>query len=106
MFQAFSTTPGHVLVFRLLSVSGTVHVKVRDGIDTVYSPIILDAQINNGASTVRNYVGMVMTTKERMTVEIQNIGYYEPCGSYGTCHTYKVDVKFELLSIIPGKLAL
>ena len=105
MFQAFSTTPGHVLVFRLLSVSGTVHVRVRDGIDTVYSPIILDAQINNGANTVRNYVGMVMTTKERMTVEIQNIGYSHPC-SWTTCHTYKVDVKFELLSIIPGKLAL
>ena len=77
-------------MFRTLSVSGSTHVTIRDGSD-INSPAILVAYI--GVRYNKVPLGTVITTKERITIEIQY-------NSYGT------DVKFELLSVMPGKLVL
>jgi hypothetical protein len=89
--QAFSTTPGQLLVFRVLSTSGYVHVTVRDGSD-INSPAILSADVTNGYQTIKNPIGTVMTTKERITIEPRN--------------NYMADVQFELLSVKPGTCVL
>ena len=93
-FQAFSTTPGQLLVFRVLSMSGSTHVTIRDGSD-INSPAILVADIDFRYNKFSNPLGTVITTKERITIEIRHDG-----NRYGT------DVKFELLSVMPGKLVL
>ena len=65
---------------------------VRDGSD-INSPAILSADINNGYGTVNNPIGTVMTSKERMTIEVRHIYYTS-------------DVQFELLSVMPGTCVL
>ena len=86
--QAFTTTPGQLLVFRVLSSSGYVHLRVRDGCDFI-SPAILSAYINKRYQRRTNPSGTVMTTKECMAIEIRSI--------YNTN-----EVQFELLSVMPG----
>ena len=84
-----------MLAFRILSTFNNHHVTIRDGSD-ISSPVILDSDINVGYREVSNPLGTVVTTQERITVEMrQTSSYY-----------YASDVKFELLSVIPGKVVL
>ena len=64
---------------------------VRDGSD-INSPAILSANVTNGYQTIKNPIGTVMTTKERITIEARN--------------NYEADVQFELLSVKPGTCVL
>ena len=90
-------------MFRVLSTSGNIHVTIRDGSD-IDSPVILNVGVNVEDNTLANPSKTVMTTGERIVIEIRNVGYYYYYSTYDRGTKYNADVKFELLSVTLGKL--
>lgn len=90
-------------MFRVLSTSGNIQVTIRDGSD-IDSPVILNVGVNVGDNTLANPLKTVMTTGERIVIEIRNIGYPYYYSYYNRGTKYNADVKFELLSVTLGKL--
>ena len=88
--QLFATTPGQVLVFRILSTLGRNHVTIRDGSEAT-SPVLLDGDHNANYRSVTNPCVTVRTTQEKISIHVRAM--------YGYVSHY---VQMELLSVIPG----
>jgi len=80
-----------VLAFRVLSGYGMGHLTIRDGSD-ISSPVILKVDYEY-RWTIKNPFATVVTTQERIRIDL-----------YVNSASYETDIKFEILSVMPGKL--
>ena len=84
-----STTPGQILIIRVLQAPYRVHITLRDGKEA-YAPVLLAADSNQFRVSP---VGPFWTTSEHITIRIHSYRYYS------------MRAEFEVLSVAPGRFA-
>ena len=89
LLQVISTTPGQILIIRVLEKSRYVHITLLDGKES-YAPALLAAYCRYGRYCP---VGPFWTTSEYITIRIHSYRHYE------------MRAEFEVLSVAPGKFA-